>query len=75
MGLLDSLCKRSSTLPGGKDSTDALCDSLYVLLNKDKIQDLSVMRLIVPDGQSLPWAMTCRPFLNRKRRMLHPEAT
>ena len=39
-------------MPGRKDSTDVLRDNLYLLLNRDKIQKLSTIRLIVPDRET-----------------------
>ena len=69
MGLFDDLRKRSSAMPCRKDSTDALSDNLYLLLNRDKIRKLSMIRLIVPDREILAGGEDRRIF--REQEKIH----
>lgn len=62
MGLFDRLHKKLTTMPGCKDPTDALRDNLYLLLNRDKIQKLSMMRLMITNGQPLDRSNSHSPF-------------
>ena len=52
MGLLDGLSKRHCSLLGYEDSTNVLRDNLYLLLNRDKVQKLFLIGLLVPDRQT-----------------------
>ena len=49
MGLFDNQHKMYCSTIEHKDSTNALSDNLYLLLNRNKVQKFSMMRLIDPD--------------------------
>ena len=49
MGLFDDQHKMYCSTIEFKDSTNALSDNLYLLLNRNKVQKFSMMRLIAPD--------------------------
>ena len=68
MGLFNSLHKRCLNMPGREDSTDVLRDNLYLFLNRDKIQKLSMMRLIVPDRETLA-GRDDRQFFDEQEKM------
>lgn len=49
VGLFDNLHNMYCSTIEYKDSTNVLSDNLYLLLNRNKVQDFSMMRLIAPD--------------------------
>jgi hypothetical protein len=72
MGLFDSLRKRSSVMQGRKDSTDALRDNLYLLLNRDKIQKFSMIRFVVPDMETPAGGDNRRIFREQEKMHVAP---
>jgi hypothetical protein len=52
MPLFDNLYGRYSSPIVYKDSTDSLRDNLYLLLKKNRVQKLSMMKLILPDRKT-----------------------
>jgi hypothetical protein len=73
MGLLDSLNEMRSCLSGRENSIDALSDNLYLLLNRDKIQKLSAMKLNGPGGRTSVRGLIDLCFVNRKACIEHRE--
>lgn len=64
MGLFDNLHKMYCSTVEYKDSTNALSDNLYLLLNRNKVQKFSVMRVIAPDERPMPGVTTSQPLVN-----------
>jgi hypothetical protein len=64
MGLFDNLHKIYCSTIEYKGSTNALSDNLYLLLNRNKVQKSSMIRLIAPDERPMPGARTSRPLVN-----------
>ena len=64
MGLFDNLHKMYCSTVEYKGSTNALSDNLYLLLNRNKVQKFSMMRLIAPNERPMPGARTNQPLVN-----------
>jgi hypothetical protein len=52
MGLFDNPGRRRCYKTEYKNSTDLLLDNLYLLLNRDSVHKLFLMKLIAPDRKT-----------------------
>ncbi len=73
MRLLASLNEMRSCFSGSEDSIDSLSDNLYLLLNRDKIQKLSAMKLNDADRQRPIRGFINRYFADRRICVVHQE--